>query len=455
MTTTSYVATDQLNRRPAPSRVRLEEALEIAVDSYVYAYPLVSMEMTRRAAITTTRGAAINQFCHVRTFPDANTAHLGRSCYGALESSLWLDLSHEPVVVTVPDSSGRYFQLPILDMWSNVFASPGARTSGTRAQQLVILGPDWRGPLPKRLEFIQSPTSHAWMIGSILTDGPDDYADAHAFQSALRAQPLSRWNASSQVEADDLGPITPTPPIPMQVARMSGAKFFSLFLESTRLNSPHIEDNPIISRMRRINLAPGTSLNLDSLPLTVKAALRDAPKKALQHIADAGLRSGSVRNGWSVWFNPMGTYGTDYAKRAGVAHLGLGANTIEDVLTATLDERSCRHPLDSGRWYRLHFQPHQIPPANAFWSITMYNDRKLLAKNVIDRYALSSRDKIAFNEDGSLDLYLQRESPGSEREANWLPTPTRGSFSLGLRIHWPKPAALDGSWAPPPIVRFR
>ena len=147
----------------------------------------------------------------------------------------------------------------------------------------------------------------------------------------------------------------------------------------------------------------------------------------------------------------MGTYGTDYLQRAAVAYAGLGAAVPDDAVSATAFADADGQPLTGEGSYVLHFGKDQLPPARASWSLTLYDDKQRLAANPANRYAVSDRDKLWFNDDGSLDIYVQRKSPGMDKETNWLPTPAGGPFTLTLRLYWPKPEALKGIWAPPSL----
>jgi hypothetical protein len=160
---------------------------------------------------------------------------------------------------------------------------------------------------------------------------------------------------------------------------------------------------------------------------------------------------GVASAGWRTNLTAIGTYGADYLSRAVIAYVGLGSNTIEDAVYPTAVTDADGKPFISDNRYMLHFNKDQVPPVRAFWSLTMYNERHLLAANPIDRYAIGDRDKLAFNPDGSLDLYIQRESPGQDKASNWLPTPASGPFTMNLRLYWPKPEVLDGNWAPPGV----
>lgn len=450
--------TDQTYAHQASARVRLEEAIDIATDAYVYAFPFVLMDVSRRICTNVEHPAPnlrapSNQFAHAREFPTSAAAGVVRPNVDTLSSSLWLDLTREPIVVSVPNADGRYFSLPMHDLWTNVFAAPGSRTTGAREQRFAVVGPDWRGSLPGGIDEIRSPTTHAWLWGQTQTNGSEDYAAVHRFQDGLIAMPLSQSRSFAKPAKGRVNPDIDMKPALDQVAKMSGLTFFSHFLHTSKTDQPHIEDSPILARMKRLGLEPGKGCDFEALPLSVKSAIHDAPKSAMARIAHQH-DDGRNANGWSIPVNPLGTYGTDYLKRARVAFLGLGADTIDDIIHAIYDERSSREALDSNSSYVLHFEPPEIAPVKGFWSLTLYNQRKIFATNALGRHALGSRDPLTLNPNGSLDIYLQRDDPGADRRSNWLPTPQHGPFSLSLRLYWPRNTAISGAWSPPAPVRM-
>ena len=420
------------------------------------------MDVTRKVQTNTempdtkTKRAPMNQFYHAPDFPDATFTDVVRANADTLYSFLWFDVSKEPMLIDVPDSGGRYYLLPMLDMWTDIFASPGKRTSGTGPQTYAITGPGWKGKLPKGAMEIKSPTATGWMIGRTQTNGKKDYDAVHQFQAGLKAVPLSAWGKTNY--APPKGKVNPrqdmSAPVE-QVAKMSAAEFFTDFAELMKANPPHANDYPILQQMKRIGLAPGESVDLSKASHhDGQAALETAPAAGMAKIKAYAPHASVLINDWSMIMNPVGTYGTDYLKRAFIAYFGLGANVVEDAIypSAMFDARGM--PLfDSGVKYALHFEKEQIPPVRAFWSVTMYNDKQFFADNPIGRYAIGDRDDLRFNADGSLDLYIQRNSPGADKERNWLPAPKEGDFSLTMRLYWPKAAALDGTWSPPQVKR--
>ena len=439
-----------------------EEALEIAIEAYVYAYPLVLMDVTRVAC---TRGATadgaralapMNQFAHAPALPDARFTGGARPNVDTLQSSLWFDVSDEPLILRLPDSGGRYYVLTILDLWSDVFAAPGKRTTGTGPQRYAIVGPRWTGRLPDGVEPLRSPTSMGWVVCRIQTNGGHDLGDVHAFQAGLRAAPLSAIGRTTAVPRAGGDPpvaiMPPTAPV-NQVARMDGATLFSRFAALTTENPPHPNDYPQLQRMQRLGIVPGVPVTRERLSSNAWTALDRAIPFAQRKIRDHATRAARIMNGWVMMASPIGTYGTDYLKRALIAFMGLGASPVEDAIFPTAFTMADGSPFDSDAKYEVRLPHNGQPPARAFWSLTMYNDQQLFADNPIQRYAIGNREHLRYDSDGSLMLYIQRESPGRDRESNWLPTPRQGAFTMTLRLYWPEPKALDGTWAPPLVKR--
>lgn len=455
------MATAARMRTPASTQaLSADDAREIAADAYIYAYPLVLMELTRRVMtnidVPGPRKAPVNQFNHMRAFPDPTFTNVVRPNADTLYSSLWFDVASEPLVIDVPDSGGRYYLFQMMDFWTDVFASPGARTTGTGRQRIVIAGPRWSGDVPSDMSLIRSPTGSGWIVGRTQTNGTDDYESVHAFQDGVTATPFSRHDKPFAPPKGVVNPawdMNTTPPA--QLEQLSDEWFFTLFTQLTRANPPHANDYPIVHRMRRLGLAPGKMLMLSELASDAQRAIDGCGAAARKRIAETASRSGTLVNGWRINLTGVGTYGADNLHRAAVAYFALGANTIEDAIYPTAFTDADGRPLSSEDKYTLHFDKAQVPPARAFWSLTMYNHQQLFAGNPIDRYAIGDRDPLRFNADGSLDLYIQRESPGADKESNWLPAPESGPFTMTMRVYWPKQAVVDGMWSPPPVACAR
>ena len=435
-----------------------EDAHEIAMEAYIYAYPLVLMELTRRVFTNVPQPdahghAPMNRFGHKASFPDSNFTDVVRPNADTLYSMLWFDVSKEPLLIHIPESGGRYYLLQLMDMWTDVFASPGTRTTGNGAQTFALRGPKWMGPIPRGATEVRSPTEQGWIIGRTQTNGKADYDAVHRFQSRLVAKPYSDYGDNAPPRKGEVHPdIDMRAPVE-QLEKLDPGMFYSIFARTARGNPPHSNDYPVLARMARLGLEPGRAFDIGSIEHVSRTALNDTAPLALAKIKTALIRTARVVNGWMMTDPPVGTYGTDYLRRAAIAYTGLGANLPEDAAYPSMLAQADGTPFDSGKRYVLHFDRAQIPPARAFWSLTMYNVQQFFADNPIDRYAIGDRDKLLFNADGSLDLYIQRESPGSGRESNWLPAPASGSFSLTLRVYWPKAEVLDGTWTPPALRR--
>jgi hypothetical protein len=433
-----------------------QDAYEIGVEAYTYLYPLVLMDATRRQAVNVEAGKVIgrgpmNVFTHVPIFPPADFRDVVRPNFDTLYSIGWLDLTKEPMVVTAPDTQGRFYLLPMLDMWTDVFASPGKRTTGTLAGRFAVVPPHWNGKLPQGVQRIDAPTPYVWIIGRTQTNGTKDYEAVHKVQSGYTITPLSQWGKTLQPVKAVIDPAVDMKTAPMiQIDTMAAGKYFAYAAELLKVNPPHITDQPIIARMRRIGIEPGKSFDLGKADPAVVRALERAAPDALKAMRAKIPTLARVVNGWSMNTDTMGVYGNYYLKRAIVALVGLGANVPEDAVYPLNLGDADGKPLTGASKYVLHFAKNEIPPVSAFWSITLYDKDGFPTANALNRNAIGDRDALKFNADGSVDLYFQNISPGADKEPNWLPAPT-GDFNLTMRLYAPKLEVLDGSWAPPAV----
>ena len=444
-----------------------QEAYAIGVDAYLYFYSLVTMDITRKQLTNAEPGKGLggpmNAFVNIPEYPTADMRVVVRPNFDTLYSSGWLDLTKEPMIVSVPDTGGRYYLLPMLDMWTDVFASPGWRTTGTQAGNFVVVPPGWRPDLrdrlieelPKDTQRIDAPTPYVWIIGRTQTDGPEDYNAVHKIQAGYKITPLSQWGKAPEPVQVKIDPTIDmkTPP-KIQVDTMDVGKFFTYAAELLKLQPPHITDQPIIALIKRIGIEVGKSFDIDKVDPAVKKGLERVPQGAQELMRWKIASLARVINGWSMNTDTMGVYGNYYLKRAIVTQLGLGANLPEDAIyPMNLGDESGK-PLDGTNNYTIHFDKATIPPVDAFWSITLYDKEGYQITNDLNRFAVSSWMPFNYNPDGSLDLYFQNESPGAGKEANWLPAP-KGPFNLTMRLYAPRSEALTGKWNPPPVMRVQ
>ena len=432
------------------------DIVQIAEEAYLFLFPLVLMDVTRKVATNFPIGVRPgfgppNAFSHMKEFPPGDFKEVVRPNFDTLYSIVFLDLTQEPMVVSVPDTDGRYYMLPMMDMWTDVFAVPGSRTTGTGAGHFAVVPQGWDGHLPDGTTRIEAPTPYVWIIGRTQTNGPADYEAVHHIQHGFTVTPLSRWPGSPTEVGGSLDPSVDmeTPPLD-QVNSMGGLDFFAYAAELMTLHPPHLTDQPIIARMARFGIEAGRPLDVGALPQAVRAALEGVPGSAQETMQSALPRLNPVVNGWTIARSNMGVYGSNYLTRAVIARIGLGANLPEDAIyPVMLRDGSGDEPVGENN-YVLHFDADQLPPVDAFWSITMYDAEGFPAPNPLDRYALGDRDPLDYNDDGSLDVYIGHESPGADLEPNWLPAPP-GPLGVTMRLYAPLPEVLDGRWDPPPV----
>ncbi len=417
-------------------------------EAFIYLYPLVTMEVTRRQATSTPAGKRIgfgpaNQFQHIRTFPPADFRAVVRPNFDTLYSSAWLDLTGGPVQIHVPDSGDRYYMLPMLDRWTDVFANPGKRTTGTGPQEIVLTPPGYTGAVRQGAWVIPAPTPQVWVIGRTQTNGPGDYAAVHAFQDGLAITELG----SPAVAPDPVDIDTEALRV---VDAMPGIEFLTYAAEALKANPIHATDHSQIARLALLGLIPGETFDASGFSDTDRGEIQQGVEQGLAALQAAPSRLGVPVNGWVSYTDTMGVYGNHYLKRAMVTLVGLGANPAEDAVYPLLLADADGQPVSGDNAYVIHFNADQLPPATAFWSITMYDQEGFQTPNEIDRFAIGDRDHLTYNADGSLDIYLQHDNPGAERMSNWLPAPL-GPLGVTMRLYAPQPSVLDGTWNPPPV----
>jgi hypothetical protein len=339
--------------------------------------------------------------------------------------------------------------MPMLSGWTDVFAVPGKRTTGTKAQTYAITGPHWKGQLPAGVQELKSPTNMVWILGRTYCTGtPEDYAACHAIMDKYKLVPLSAYGKPYEAPAGKVdAAVDAKTPVRDQVNKLDAAAYFALLAKLMKDNPPAAEDAAIVAQMAKIGLVPGQDFDSSKLPA---AAAQRIPAAAQQRIMEHFKGAGSQSGGWT-FTTKAGVYGTDYLQRALITAIGLGANRPQDAVYPTSEVDADGQPYSGDKKYVIHFAKGQTPPVDGFWSITMYNGEYFFVDNPLNKYTVSPRNDLKYNADGSLDVYIQHDSPGMDKEANWLPAP-EGKFILMMRLYWPKetpPSIIDGSWVPP------
>jgi hypothetical protein len=440
----------------------IDEGLEdfwLATDAYIFGYPLVTMEMTRRIVTNVVRPegtrAPMGQIIKLREYPGPSFTDVTAPNADTLYTTSFFDVGAEPWVLSLPDMKGRYALFPMLDGWTNVFQVPGKRTTGTAAQTYAITGPGWKGTLPQGVREYKSPTSIVWLLGRIYCTGtPEDYKAVHELQDQCQLVPLSAYGKpytapDGKVDAS----IDMKTAVRDQVNRMDAQAYFTLLAQLMKTNPPTAADAPEVARFAKIGLVPGK--DFDARKLDADFAKR-IPEVGFDRIMLQFKVNKEVKNINGFGFTTKtGIYGTDYLMRALVTAIGLGANRPQDAVYPTSLKDGEGKAYDGANKYVMRFPKGQRPPVEGFWSLTMYNDKYFFVSNPINRYSISARQNLKTNPDGSTDLYIQKDSPGPDKESNWLPAPA-GKFILMLRMYWPNessPSIINGSWKIPPIKK--
>ncbi|MBW4078171.1 MAG: DUF1254 domain-containing protein [Acidobacteria bacterium] len=433
------------------------EVERIAAEAYLYFYPLVLMEITRRVSTnssysTTSPRGPMGALVHSRAYPTAQFKTVVRPNFDTLYSSAWLDVSDEPYVISLPAVDDRFFMFPLYDMWTEIFASPGTRTHGSGPMDFALCASDWRGTLPSGLARITAPTPTVWIIGRLETRGADDYSNVHKLQNQMLVAPLSRWphfEAPAFIRDESID--MKTPPM-FQVENLSARDFFLLASNLVTTHPPHATDWSMITLMARTGLRIGELFDVQQCDESTRLAYEAAPAVAREMMRRRFSTIAPLVNGWSS-ITDMGVWGNSYLKRAMIARSGLGANPPEESIYPNLQRDDTGQPLHGASSYLVRFEADQLPPVDAFWSITIYDEHGYQVANELDRFALGDRDELDYGTDGSLEVVLSHHVPHEHSVRNWLPVP-EAPFAVTMRLYLPRDAALHGSWRAPLVRRL-
>jgi hypothetical protein len=449
--------------------------------------------------------APMNQMIKMRTYLPIDNHCCAAPNADTLYTIAWLDVYNEPLILSIPEISDRYYIVPLLDGFSEVIKVVSSIKDGSKEQTLAITGPGWSGTLPDGVTQVKSSTAIVWLLGRIYSTGtPEDYKAVNDIQDQFKLVPLSAWGK----------PYTPPPvkvdpdfdmktAVRAQINSMDVYTYFNYLARLLKTNPPTPEDAEMVKKLVKIGLVPGEDFDpstlraldneaVESIPAVAqgelgtkpdvharphftqgigivaehdfdtsklgsldKSLIRLAPKIGLLKMA-LRMKQQETTNGWLYFTEGVGNWGTDYLLRGMGNLLGPGWNRAEDAVYPIAMKDADGNAYDGAKYnYVMHFDKGGLPLVDGFWSLTMYDKDLFFVPNAIDRYNLSQRDTFVTNPDGSVDLYIQADSPGKDKEANWLPAP-RGEFKLVLRVYGPSksaPTILDGSWTPPPVQR--
>ncbi len=439
-----------LREQPVPAR-----AVVLAAEGYVYGFPLLLMNETRQEATKVPYacglGGPVNQFTHKFEVPDPEFRAVVRPNVDTLYSSAFLDLSEGPMVLEVPEVKDRFYLMAMLDAWSNNFAGPGTQTNAGEARAYLITAPGWNGELPAGMERIAAPTDLVWIIGRTELKGPDDLKAANAVQRAFQLYPQHGQapRRSDEPCRSVAGQVSPED----AVKALSGEEFFRRLDRLIAAYPPPADNARLLRRLGMIGVGPQAQIEVDQLSGPNIEALQRGAQRGQQAI-DKAFELGS-RTAWTPDPEqiPLGDYGSNYLVRAVVSQIGFGANRNELATYQNADKDGDGRSLDGAKaTYELRFPKGALPPVQAFWSVTVYDEDGFLVSNPIERYALGSNSGLAADENGDVTIVFATERPADVVESNWLPAPA-GPFEVTLRMYAPEQPILDGSWSVPAITR--
>ena len=366
-----------------------------------------------------------------------------------------INLSDGPRVVDVPDTSGRYYVLQFMDAYSNTFAYIGRRTTGTKPGSYVLVPPGYTGPLPAGVRRLQSPTNLIWLIGRTLVKSQADLAPVVTLMGGFRLTALAAWNSGTR------NPPLNLPAFPAGQNKLvlpKGLAYLDELGQSLQENPPPKADACAVKAFRAVGIGAGRTPSTEATGAVRKAlaaAVRRGPGLVTSAVLHVNEYSRGRNNGWVVSKNYIGDYGRNYLGRAVIARFALGANTAPETVYPSAFTDSRGRAFSGRHSYRLRFRRGQLPPADAFWSLTMYTQAGYLHPNPDRIYAVGDRTKgLRKGSDGSLTITISRKRPKGAAAANWLPAPA-GRFRVLMRIYEPRRSVLNGRWKPPPVTRDR
>lgn len=436
-------------------------------DSYVFGYPLVVMTSARDVVLAGSP-QAVNTLHRAKAPPAAgdDSLLLARPDIDTLSATAWLDLAAGPVVVKLPATRGHYLDARVLDMWTNVVWSTGGSgkpSAGDSKPRIVaFVAPAWDGKLAASVERVEVPGASLWLSVRAAAAAPVELAAARRLLEAVRVEPLDAFTSEDKrkrgkrtkpaardesAEAASWRVGTPAAQA-LAVAKLDADAFFGRLATALRDNPPSPLDAHALAILADLGVKPGEGANL---PKEAADAIEHGVADARCLIATVPFNALSA-NGWDWLGEGIGRYQDDYTLRAYAAYTRPGSGTRNDEVVATSTADQDGNALDGQARYVLHFPARALPPVRGWWTLTAYREDGLLVEGPVPRRSITSRDRLHRNRDGSIDIYVQATPPGRARQPNWLPAP-QGAFGLVMRLYEPRPAASDGSWQPPGLMR--
>lgn len=433
-----------------------DEIQQLAEDVYIYGYPAVLMDVMRRVhtavPFPTAEGAPVNHFWHSRFLPHFHVKTPPRPHADSLSSTAWVDVSREPVILTVP-ATDRYYLLSLFSPWGDLFEAISTRSGGMRGMRIAMAGPRWKGTLPAGVSPLVMPADIVWINGRVQITGVEDLQLVHHIQDQFALTPLSAWGSPSSLHASPFRSDVEKGTTPLEhVGNMSAVSFYTRLSGLLRKVPPPVSDALILRRFAKIGFFPSEDFAFERLPALTTLAMQSAIEEAKLTIARAAESPALHANNWSMRTHPHRS-DRNYLARAAAAMNGLTHSLPEEVIAYHATKDRSGETLRGTNEYVIQFDQEHLPPVNGFWSVTLYDSKHLLSANSIHRHALGDRDRLRLNPDNSISIYIQHSWPGTTKDCNWLPAP-RDTFELILQLYWPKSEVLSGIWRPPALTRI-
>ncbi len=440
---------DRSTRWPLHTAER-PDALALATDAYVFGYPLMLLDIMRAASGPT------NTIDH-SVLPDPYDRGVARLSHDMVYSQAWLDLTQEPMVLQIPGMEpDRFWLFQLVDGWGETEHDLSSKTPRTTVDAdgppftYILTGPEWAGELPARITRLHMPSSLCTIVGRIQINGVEDAPKVNELQQRIKLIPLSAWNRGdldgtvSRVHPIDRG----TEPPAKRLSALDGRTYLNRLCRLMLSDPPAAADAPLMAELAKIEIQPGGVV--DNQPTEL---LDEAVRQGQRRIAEWIDPTARFVNGWEIPID-LGTFGTDYLRRAATTKRSPALAPIRDILYANLDAPTTDEQGNPLR-YRIRFAPGAWPPVDAFASITAYDTNGLLVPNPDHIYSVGHFPRVVAAPDGSVELAIQQQDPRpSVPTGNWLPIPSSGDFSLTLRLYAPRGDAIDGKWKPPPLTRI-
>jgi len=437
-----------------PATNNCDEAREIARQAYVFAYPM--LENLRTMTLQAVIPDAFNRFEHSEGLLGPEFREIVRPNNDTVFSAAWLDLRAEPVIIQIPTICERYYSLQFVDMYTHNFAYAGTRTTGCGARTFLIAGPESSAEVPASVDEVFTSEGNFVLCLVRISINPEISGELdaiHKIQESFLIQPLSffcGYETPKPVRIDAF------PVFRQERAESAGfISYLNFLLGQLKI---HPSEKALIERFALIGIGANLPFDEENLDPEMQAAIEQGIEDAIEIIFRPGDMLGTTKNGWSLTNRVFGNRNQmqgKYEIRASAAYMGLYGNDLEETYYPISYIDADGESYDGSKYnYLIHFESNEIPPVGpgGFWSITIYDEDQFMVPNPMNRYSIGDRSRLSYNDDGSLDIYIQHDSPGDDLENNWLPAPD-GTFSLSLRMYLPSPRALNPLYCPPGVEK--